>query len=366
MDDYYMQRALQLAEKGCGSTRPNPLVGAVIVKDGQILAEGYHQRYGSDHAEVAALKKINFQAKGTTMYVNLEPCAHYGKTPPCVEAIIQSGVRKVVVAMVDPHHKVAGKGLKRLQEAGIEVLVGVQEKEARKLNEIFIKYITTQLPFCILKTAMTLDGKIATITGESKWITGETARAYVHHLRNRVSAILVGVQTIIQDNPQLNTRIHSEEVNQPIRVVVDSSLHIPLDSYIVETAMQQPTWIATTKKAPLEKIKLLEAKGAQVFVLPEKEGRVDLVELVKQLGEREVDSFLLEGGGTLNYAALEAGIVDKVLTFIAPKIIGGSSAKTPVEGKGIARLNQAFQLQDISVKMFAEDVLVEGYLARSN
>lgn len=366
MDDYYMKRTLELAEKGWGSTRPNPLVGAVIVKDGCILAEGYHQFYGGDHAEVEALKKINFQAKGATMYVNLEPCAHYGKTPPCVEAIIQSGIQKVVVAMVDPHHKVAGKGLQRLREAGIEVVVGVQEREARRLNEIFIKYITTKLPFCILKTAMTLDGKIATVTGESRWITGETSRAYVHHLRNRVSAILVGVQTIIQDNPQLNTRINSEKVNQPIRIVVDSSLHIPLDSYVVKTAVQQPTWIATTKKAPLEKVKLLEAQGAQVLILPEKEGRVDLVELVKHLGEREVDSLLLEGGGTLNYAALQAGVVDKVLTFIAPKIIGGSSAKTPVEGEGVAKLEQAFQLKDVSIKMFKEDILIEGYLVGKN
>jgi diaminohydroxyphosphoribosylaminopyrimidine deaminase / 5-amino-6-(5-phosphoribosylamino)uracil reductase len=357
-----MKRAIQLAEKGWGKTRPNPLVGAVIVKENNILAEGYHQFYGGNHAEIDALKKINFNAEGTTLYVNLEPCSHYGKTPPCVDAIIKSKVKKVVIALEDPNSMVAGKGIQILMKNGIEVITGVLREEAAKLNEIFIKYITTKTPFCILKTAMTIDGKIATVKGDSKWITGEASRAYVHHIRNRVSGIMVGIGTVEQDNPRLNTRIPGKEVNQPIRIIADSQCKLSPASYVIETAKQQPTIIAATGKASKEKMERLEALGAKILILPEEEGRVNLKALMVQLGKMEIDSILLEGGGTLNYAALEEGIVDKVMWFIAPKIIGGNKAITPVEGRGKGLIKDSFMIKDTSISRFDEDILLEGYI----
>lgn len=362
MDVQYMKKAVELAKKGWGKTRPNPLVGAVIVKDGKILAEGFHTAYGGDHAEVDALKKIEFQGEGATLYVNLEPCSHYGKTPPCTEAIIRSGIKKVVMAMKDPNPLVAGRGMNLLKEHGIEVISGVLEKEARQLNEIFIKYITTQKPFCIMKMAMTLDGKIATVNGDSKWITAEDSREYVHQIRNRVSAIMVGVSTVVKDNPRLNTRIKGIEANQPVRVIVDSRLRIPLDSIVVETAWKQPTIVATTEMAPEKNIRQLEAKKVEVLILPDKNGRVDLQQLMIRLGKKQIDSVLLEGGGTLNYSALESGIVDKVIAFIAPKILGGSNAITPVEGKGKSFVKEAFGIQNLTLRSFQKDILIEGYI----
>ncbi|KAB3528799.1 bifunctional diaminohydroxyphosphoribosylaminopyrimidine deaminase/5-amino-6-(5-phosphoribosylamino)uracil reductase RibD [Alkaliphilus serpentinus] len=361
MDIKYMKRALELAEEGMGKTRPNPLVGAVIVRDDKIISEGFHKVYGGDHAELDALKKINFQGEGTTLYVNLEPCSHYGKTPPCVEAIIRAGIKTVVVAMTDPNPLVAGRGIKILQDHGIEVIHGVLEEEARRLNEIFIKYITTSKPFLILKTAMSMDGKIATAEGNSKWITGEESRYYVHQIRNRVAGIMVGITTVIKDNPRLNTRLPLEEVSHPTRVIVDSSLRIPLDSIVVETASQQPTIIATTNRGPKEKLLKLKDKHVEIIILPEKNNRVDLNQLMIELGKRRIDSILLEGGGTLNYSALEEGIVDKMITFIAPKILGGTAALTPVEGEGKINVDDAFMLNDLRVGYLGKDLLIEGY-----
>ncbi|AOY75030.1 bifunctional diaminohydroxyphosphoribosylaminopyrimidine deaminase/5-amino-6-(5-phosphoribosylamino)uracil reductase RibD [Clostridium formicaceticum] len=364
MDQHYMQKALDLAKLGWGKTRPNPLVGAVIVKNGEVIAEGYHHYYGGDHAEVDALKKVNFSVEEATMYVNLEPCSHYGKTPPCVEAIIKSNIKKVVVALEDPNPKVAGNGIRILKNHGIEVVTGVLQEEARKLNEIFIKYILTQQPFCILKTAMTLDGKIATYQGDSKWITSEDAREYVHHIRNRVAGIMVGISTVLKDNPRLNTRIANKEVNHPARIIIDSKLRVPVDAKVIETATQQTTIIATTEKAPKEKINQLQRLGIEVMIAAEEEGKVNPKDIALKLGQRGIDSILLEGGGTLNYSALQSGIVDKIMYFIAPKIIGGRNAITSVEGEGKDLIKDAFTVEDISIHKFYRDILIEGYVRK--
>ncbi|WP_026477524.1 bifunctional diaminohydroxyphosphoribosylaminopyrimidine deaminase/5-amino-6-(5-phosphoribosylamino)uracil reductase RibD [Alkaliphilus transvaalensis] len=364
MEYHLMERALQLASQGWGKTRPNPLVGAVIVKDGKIISEGYHHQYGSDHAEVDALKKLNFDAKGATLYVNLEPCSHYGKTPPCVNAIIDSKIAEVVVGMKDPNPLVAGRGINILRSKGIKVVTGVLEEEAQKLNEVFIKYITTELPFVILKTAMTLDGKIATHRGDSRWISNEDSRTYVHEIRNRTAGIMVGVDTVIKDNPALNTRIQGQEVQHPLRIIVDSSCRTPLNSKVVTTVKEQATLVATTEYASVENRKRLEDAGVEVLVIPEANGKVDLKQLMKELGKRKIDSILLEGGGTLNYSALEAGIVDKVMSFIAPKLIGGKEAITPIEGNGKERISEAYQLNNISYRTFQDDLLIEAYLQK--
>ncbi|GAB6085403.1 bifunctional diaminohydroxyphosphoribosylaminopyrimidine deaminase/5-amino-6-(5-phosphoribosylamino)uracil reductase RibD [Alkaliphilus crotonatoxidans] len=362
MDEKMMERALQLAERGWGKTRPNPLVGAVVVRDQQVISEGHHDRFGGDHAELAALKKIDFQGEGATLYVNLEPCSHHGKTPPCVEAIIKSKIKRVVVAMTDPNPLVAGNGIKLLKNHGIEVTLGVLRHQAATLNEIFIKYITQRKPFCILKTAMTLDGKIATVTGDAKWISGQKSRAYVHHIRNRVSGIMVGVNTVIADNPMLNTRKSGQEVTHPTRIIVDSHCRIPLTSHVVTTAKEQPTIIASTRDVDSHRIAQLKEHQVEVIQLPSRNGRVDLVSLMAELGKREIDSVLLEGGSTLNGSALEASIVDKIMVFVAPKILGGERAPTPVGGNGIKQVIDAIQLENITVKSYAEDILIEAYV----
>lgn len=364
MNTIYMERALELAKKGAGYTNPNPLVGAVIVKDGKVIGEGYHEKYGSNHAEINAFNNATEDVEGATMYVTLEPCSHFGKTPPCANAIVEKGIKKVVIALEDPNPEVAGNGIKILKDNGIEVVTGVLEEESKKLNEIFLKYITTKLPFCILKSAMTLDGKIATNSGDSKWITNEESRKYVHLLRHRVSAIMVGIGTILQDNPYLNTRLEDGKGSDPIRVIVDSNARIPLESNVLNINSESKTIIATTELAPKSKIKNLQDMGAEVIITPLLNNQVDLNYLMKALGERKVDSVLLEGGSQLNYSAIEAGIVDKVNFFIAPKIIGGKEAKTPVEGKGRNYMKDAIILNKIQVHKFHDDVMIEGYLPR--
>lgn len=364
MDIKYMKRALELAKKGIGYTNPNPLVGAVIVKDGRIIGEGYHEIYGGHHAEVNAFKNAVEDVEGATMYVTLEPCSHYGKTPPCANKIVEKGIKKVVVAFKDPNPEVAGRGIKILRENGIEVLTGVLEEESRRLNEIFIKYITTGLPFCILKTAMTLDGKIAAYTGDSKWITNEESRKFVHNLRHRVSAIMVGIGTIIRDNPLLNTRLQSGSGSDPIRVIVDTKARIPLEANVLNMKSNAKTIIATTELAQEEKIKELENMGAEIIITPLRDNRVDLRYLMKALGERKIDSVLLEGGSELNYSAMESGIIDKVNAFIAPKFIGGKEAKTPIGGVGRPLMKDAVLLKDVQIYRFGEDIMVEGYINR--
>jgi len=362
-----MKRAIELAKGGWSKAKPNPLVGAVIVKDDVIIAEGYHHYFGGDHAEIDALRKLDFIAEGATIYVSLEPCSHYGKTPPCVEAIIKSKISKVVVAMEDPNPLVAGRGIKMLRDKGLEVVTGVMETEAKQLNEIFIKYITNKKPFCILKSAITLDGKIASKTRDSKWITGQESRAYVHHIRNRVAGIMVGVSTVIFDDPQLNTRIEGEkDVSHPIRIIVDDeNLRIPLDSNVVRTTNEQKTIVVTTSKAPQEKVDKLYSLGVDVIIVAsDKVGQIDLNDLMAKLGEHKIDSILLEGGGTLNYSALESGIVDKVMYFVAPKILGGRDAITAIEGEGKDKVDDAFMIDDISIRRFDKDILIEGYVRK--
>ncbi|EOD00968.1 bifunctional diaminohydroxyphosphoribosylaminopyrimidine deaminase/5-amino-6-(5-phosphoribosylamino)uracil reductase RibD [Caldisalinibacter kiritimatiensis] len=364
MDIKYMNRAIELAKLGAGYTNPNPLVGAVIVKNNKIIGEGYHKIYGGPHAEVEAIRNSTEDLIGSTMYVTLEPCSHYGKTPPCVNAIVEKGISKVVIGMKDPNPLVAGKGIEILEANGIEVITGVLEEEVKKLNEIFIKYITTKEPFCIMKTAMTIDGKIATKNGDSKWITNEKSREYVHELRHRVSAIMVGIGTVLKDNPLLTTRTNEEKGKDALRVIVDTSCRIPLDARVLNLKSNAKTLIATTEKADKEKIKALKDKGAEILFIPVKKGKVDLKYLVSKLGEMSIDSILLEGGSTLNSSALNEKIVDKVITFIAPKIVGGKEAKTPVDGEGIGFVKDAIILKHIEVSKFDEDVMIESYIRR--
>jgi diaminohydroxyphosphoribosylaminopyrimidine deaminase / 5-amino-6-(5-phosphoribosylamino)uracil reductase len=362
-DEYYMKRALQLAEKGWGKTNPNPLVGAVLVKDGRIIAEGFHERLGEAHAEAAALQCISEDPGGSTLYVNLEPCSHCGRTPPCAAAVVASGIGRVVIAMEDPNPKVAGRGIRMLEEAGIEVVTGVLQKEAEKLNEIFIKYITQQKPFVILKSAMTLDGKIASVSGDSRWISGEVSRQFVHGLRNRVSGIMVGIQTVLQDNPLLTTRLPGGEGRDAVRIVVDSSGRIPLDCKLLNPALSKARVIlATTSKIRKEKEERLRELGVTIVKLDGDQCRVNLPMLMEELHRQEMDSILLEGGGTLNAAALEQKIIDKAVIFIAPRFIGGEHAPTLAGGPGRTRMADAIRLKDMVVEMCGEDIKVEGYI----
>ncbi|MHB8064964.1 MAG: bifunctional diaminohydroxyphosphoribosylaminopyrimidine deaminase/5-amino-6-(5-phosphoribosylamino)uracil reductase RibD [Ruminiclostridium sp.] len=357
----YMKRAFELAKVGWGNTNPNPLVGAVIVKKGKIISEGYHKVLGGAHAEVDAFNNSKQSLIGSILYVNLEPCSHYGRTPPCAQTIIEAGISKVVVAMEDPNPKVSGRGIKMLKDAGIEVVVGILENEARLLNEIFIKYITHKRPFVIMKTAMTLDGKIACASGDSRWISGESSRQQVHVVRDRVAAIMVGINTVLVDNPALTTRLGAGRGKDPIRIVVDSKGIIPVDSKVISVESSAGTILATTSLLESEKEKQLLKKGVRILKLNGLEGHVDLVKLMGELYKLDIDSVLLEGGGDLNAAALNSGIVDKVMFFIAPKIIGGKDAKTSVEGLGIQLMKDAIKLEDISISRFDEDILVEGY-----
>nr|WP_275297830.1 bifunctional diaminohydroxyphosphoribosylaminopyrimidine deaminase/5-amino-6-(5-phosphoribosylamino)uracil reductase RibD [Clostridium sp. YIM B02551] len=355
-----MKKALELAIKGAGKVNPNPMVGAVIVKDDEIIGEGFHEFYGGPHAEVNALSSAVESVEGSTVYVTLEPCHHYGKTPPCVDALIRNKVARVVIGQKDPNPLVAGKSINKLLEHGIEVEVGILEEECKKLNEVFNKYIVTKKPFIVLKSAISLDGKIATHTGESKWITGEEAREEVQVLRNSLSGIMVGVDTVIIDNPQLTCRIPNGR--NPKRIIVDSNLRIPLDSKVLEINENSHCIIATTQKAPKEKVDILRNKGIEVIVLPEKDAKVSLKELVVELGRKNIDGILLEGGGTLNYSALKEGIIDKVQYYISPKIIGGRDAKTSVEGEGVNSIDECFRLNEVTTKVVGEDILVEGYI----
>ncbi|WP_053954818.1 bifunctional diaminohydroxyphosphoribosylaminopyrimidine deaminase/5-amino-6-(5-phosphoribosylamino)uracil reductase RibD [Inediibacterium massiliense] len=364
MDTFYMKKALHLAQKGIGHTSPNPLVGAVIVKNGQIIGEGYHEKFGGPHAEINAFLNSTEDVSESTMYVTLEPCSHYGKTPPCAQAIVNKKIKKVVIAMKDPNPLVSGQGIEILKKHNIEVVTGVLEEEAKKLNEIFVKYISTKLPFCILKTAMTLDGKIATSTKDSKWITNSSSREYVHLLRHKVTGIMVGIGTVLADDPLLTTRIVNYKGKNPIRIIVDSKGQIPLNSNILKTSKDIKTIIVTTKMISTEKIKSIENTKAEVLITPSKDGKIDLSYLMKTLGEKGIDSILLEGGGTLNFSALKEGIIDQVISFIAPKIIGGKDALTPIEGEGFSFMKDAICLNHIEVDHFKEDIMIKGYIAK--
>jgi diaminohydroxyphosphoribosylaminopyrimidine deaminase/5-amino-6-(5-phosphoribosylamino)uracil reductase len=343
-------------------TSPNPLVGAVLVKGGRVIARAYHSKAGSPHAEALVLREAGERARGAVLYVNLEPCCHKEKrTPPCTEEILRAGVRRVVTAMEDPNPKVSGRGLARLRGAGIAVDSNVLESDARRLNEIYSAFITTRRPFVILKTAVSLDGKIATASGESQWITGEKARRESHRLRASVDAVMVGSGTVLRDDPLLTVRGFRGPVHQPLRIVIDGTLKAPVDSKVYQTT-HAATLVATTRQAPDEKIRALEKQGVAVLMQEWRSGRVDLRRLMQTLGERGVTGILVEGGGELNAALLREGIVDKVIFFLAPKIIGGRDAIPAVGGVSPERLKDALRLRDLRVRKVGEDLMVEGYV----
>jgi diaminohydroxyphosphoribosylaminopyrimidine deaminase/5-amino-6-(5-phosphoribosylamino)uracil reductase len=352
-----MLYAISLAENGAGKANPNPLVGAVIVKNNKIIGQGYHECYGSLHAERNALASITDSAEGASMYVSLEPCCHYGKTPPCTDAIIESGIKRVFVGVLDPNPMVSGKGVAILRQNGIEVVTGILSDDCHKQNEVFFHYIKNKTPFVVMKYAMTIDGKIATVSGESRWITGEPARKKVHEDRNRYSAIMVGVGTIIADDPMLNCRIDGGR--NPIRIICDTNLRTPLKSQVVITAKKIPTILATSC-TDYEKQRTFLELGVKILEVPYKGNHLDLSSLMIYLGEKIIDSVLLEGGSALNFAALQSGIVHKVQTYIAPKLFGGAAAKSPVGGVGFPQIPDCVILKNQKICRLGEDILIES------
>ena len=360
----YMRRALELARKGEGHTSPNPMVGCVVVKDGRIISEGYHEKYGEFHAERNALTRCTEDAAGADLYVTLEPCCHQGKTPPCTDIIIEKKIARVFVGSMDSNPLVAGKGVQILRDHGIYVETGILDAECRKLNEVFYHYIATKTPFVVMKYAMTLDGKIACATGDSNWVTGEIARTQVHQMRGRYRGIMVGIGTVLADDPMLNCRV--EGGVDPVRIICDSNLRIPTESQIVKTASDIETIVACSQEAleserKQEKIRRLKEAGIQIIGTEGAHG-VNLVELMKKLGGQNIDSILLEGGGTLNASALEDGIVNKVYAYIAGKLIGGMDARSPVEGMGIDRMADAITLQNVEIEKLGDDFCIVGYV----
>lgn len=371
----YMRQALQLARKGEGKVSPNPMVGCVAVKDGAVIAAGCHEKYGGFHAERNALLNCKEDPEGAELYVTLEPCCHYGKTPPCTEIIIEKKIKKVYVGCLDSNPKVAGNGVRILREHGIAVETGILEQECRDLNEVFFHYMETKTPFLAMKYAMTLDGKIACETGDSKWVTGEDSRNYVQRLRNRYRGIMAGIGTVLADDPMLNCRM--EGGRNPVRIICDSRLRIPQGSQIVKTASEIETIVAWSPNRALawreqgidktleEKKQALECSGVILLEVPPKEnGELDLSHLLRQLGERGVDSILLEGGGTLNASALTENLVQRVYAFIAPKLVAGANAKSPIEGAGIPRMKDAVALEDVEVMRFGDDICMTGKVAK--
>lgn len=355
-DAFYMRLALELAEGTAGQTSTNPAVGCVVVKQGRIVGMGAHLRKGEAHAEVHALNMAGAEAAGSTVYVTLEPCSHHGRTPPCCDRLIRENVKRVVVAMADPNPRVAGTGLARLRAHGIEAEVGLMEERARRLNESYLKYMATGLPFVTLKSALTLDGRMAAASGHSRWITGAAAREAVHVLRHRHQGIMVGKGTVLQDDPALTTRL-SVPALQPVRIVVDSNLQLPDTLRIFDD--EAPTWIVTTQRSSPEAERRLRAAGAEVIRCGEGE-RVDLQEAMKELGRREIGSILLEGGGALNGAMLQAGLVDKLMLFYAAKIIGADGVPA-FAFDGLERMSDALSLSEVAIERYGEDWCVTGY-----
>jgi len=356
----YMRLALDLAKSAEGKTTPDPMVGAVIVKNNRIIDTGYHGEITTPHAEAWALQKAGDRAKGATLYVNLEPCSHFGHNPPCSDLIISSGIKEVVAAMQDPNPLVHGNGFRQLRRHGVKVRVGLLEKEAVKLNEIFVKYFTTRRPFVAIKEAMTLDGKIATKTGNSRWVSSHETRKYSHRLRNIYDAILCGVGTVLIDNPKLTARL-IKRVKNPIRIVLDSHARTPLTANVVNVK-QARTIIVVGPGAPKQRVKALRDKGVEIIYVPAPKGLIDMKALMKKLGSMQITSVLIEGGGEVAASALAAKIVDKAYFFYAPKIFGGRDAKTGVEGEGVAYPFQALQLKSYETIPVGSDILVRGYL----
>ena len=364
--EQYMQRALSLARQGEGRVSPNPMVGCVVVKDGQIISEGYHEYYGGYHAERNALQNAPDDCEGADLYVTLEPCCHYGKTPPCTEIILEKKIRRVFVGCTDPNPKVAGGGIRILKEHGVEVVTGILEEKCLRLNEVFFHYIRTGLPFVVMKYAMSLDGKIACHTGDSQWITGEKAREHVHRLRKRYSAILAGIGTVLADDPMLNCRL--DEGMDPVRVICDSALRIPLESRILQSAKTIPTIIvcaSSTLKLPgaAQQVLKIQELGAEVVSCGE--DRVDLKRLMELLGKRKIDSVLVEGGGTIHGSFQDLKLAQKAVIYLGNILIGGAGAPSPVKGKGAAAMADAVALQDLQVEKLGEDLCITGYFPRN-
>ncbi len=351
----FMTRCLELARRGEGKVEPNPRVGAVVVRGGKIVAEGWHKRYGGPHAEINALRKAGVRAKGATLYVSLEPCCHYGKTPPCSEAIIAAGVKEVVAAVRDPHTIVNGKGAAALKRAGIRVTTGVLADEARRANQGFFKFHETGLPYVVAKWAMTLDGKIATHTGDSRWISNEKSRAWLHRLRDRYQAILVGSNTALRDDPGLRGA-----KRLPVRVILDSWARLPADAKVVKTARDQRTIVAVSTSAGEDKVRRLQRAGIEVIKLEV----MDMHVVFEELARSGIHSILVEGGGEVHASVFEAGLADEVVVFVAPKVIGGREAKTPVEGAGMAKMALARQLRDVTLERIDDDVVIRGYVKK--
>ncbi len=371
MHEKFMSRALELAQNGFVS--PNPRVGAVLVKDDNIIAEGYHKKFGEAHAEIELFNSLpdDFDYTRTALYVTLEPCSHYGKTPPCAKKIVELGIKTVYVACLDPNPLVAGRGIQILKDDGIDVSVGILEEEAKIVNETFFKFITTKRPFVLLKSAMSLDGKICTNTGESQWISSEESRREVHFLRSRMTAIMVGINTVLVDDPMLNARI--ENGRNPIRIILDSSLRTPLSSKIVQTSKEITTIIVTVEKDK-DKYTPYTDNNIEIICVNDntelssielssiKLSSIDLSSLMDILAKKNIDSILIEGGAELSYSALESKIVDKVQLYYAPIIIGGKESKSFICGKGIDKLDEAFRVKSYTVRSIGKDFVVEGYI----
>jgi len=355
-----MARALELAERGRGRVEPNPLVGAVAVRDGRVVGEGFHERFGGPHAEPNAIAAAGEACRGATLYVTLEPCTHQGNTPPCVPAVVGAGFARVVAAMIDPDPRNQGRGIEQLRKAGIEVEVGLLEAAAQRLNAPFTKLTTRGLPFVTAKWAMSLDGKTATRTGDSRWVSSVPSRELVHTLRGQMDAVLVGLGTVLADDPLLTARPPGPRT--ATRIVADSAARLPLGSRLVGSAAAAPLLVATTDRAPAERRAALAAAGAEVLVLPAERGRVDLRALMAELGRRRATNVLLEGGGELCAAALAAGLVDKVLAFVAPRLVGGRDARTPLEGEGAATMAETLKAREWTVRRVGGDALVEAWL----
>ncbi|MFC1540764.1 bifunctional diaminohydroxyphosphoribosylaminopyrimidine deaminase/5-amino-6-(5-phosphoribosylamino)uracil reductase RibD [Candidatus Margulisiibacteriota bacterium] len=360
-DVRFMHEAHSLAKSAEGRTTPDPMVGAVLVKGGRIITMGYHGEVTTAHAEAWAIQKAGSQAKGATLYLNLEPCCFFANknNPPCADLIIGAGIREVVASMKDPNPRVRGKGFRLLKRHGIKVRVGLLENEARRLNEVFVKYIMTKRPFVALKTAMTIDGKIATRTGASRWVAGKESLRHAHHLRNVYDAILVGVNTVLIDNPKLTVRL-VKRVKNPVRIVLDALARTPLNADVLGKGAR--TIIVVSPKAPGRRVAALKKKGAEILKVKARRGLIDMKALMRELGKLKITSVLLEGGGEVAASALKAKVVDRAYFFIVPKIFGGRDAKTPVEGDGVKLPAQAIHLKDIHTERVGEDILVTGYL----
>jgi diaminohydroxyphosphoribosylaminopyrimidine deaminase/5-amino-6-(5-phosphoribosylamino)uracil reductase len=356
-EEHFMRMALVLAKKGQGYTSPNPMVGAVIVKDSKVMGSGYHHSFGEAHAEVNAIEDAGSQAKGATLYVNLEPCHHTGKTPPCSLKILEAGIKRVVMAMKDPN-TLAGGGAVFLQAHGVEVLTGVCEAAAKKLNEAFIKYVSKKKPFVLLKCAATLDGRIATRTGDSKWVTGDKARKFVHRLRHAVDAILVGIGTIHSDDPSLTTRLESDSGLDPVRIVLDTHLSISPDARILQLDSNSDTILVTGKKKRVLKT------GVRLIEQPVRDDQIDLKSLMVELGSMGMTSLLIEGGSRVISSAIRSGVIDKVFFFYAPKILGGDDGIPICQGPGPEQMKDSIRVRDIRVQRFDDDVMIEGYIEK--